>query len=64
MNDFEKGVLFAVCIMMYGRTDATIAGDVLVNAGLTKIDVSELEDMDKRTLAKCNTDSRISLRGL
>ncbi|MBU1567736.1 MAG: hypothetical protein KJ630_19190 [Proteobacteria bacterium] len=64
ISQFDKGVLFAVSSMMNMSTDTTVAEDVLVDAGLTDVDVSLFEEYDKVQFRKFSGSTRVVFKGL
>lgn len=63
MNEFEKGVLYAVSQMVRHGNISTSAY-VIRESGCTNLDCSELDKEDKVQLSLLNREKGIKLRGL
>lgn len=65
-TDFDRGVLVAASLIVFTHGMTEVAADVLLEAGLTVADCSELTEFDKRNLRKVQTarKGQLALRGL
>lgn len=66
VSEWEQGVLMAVSILIATHDQVVAGADVLRELGLSKADCSQLDDYDKRNLAKVQGElgGQIKLRGL
>lgn len=66
MDEWQRGVLTAVSVMLACHDQPVIAADILHEMGMASADCSELEEHDKRNLRRVRGErgGRIKLRGL
>jgi hypothetical protein len=62
MTEFEQGVLYVAELIVQLRDEPVIAACIIREAGLADADISELDDFDKRNLAKLNGERGINFR--
>ena len=66
MDEYERGALMAVSILMATHDQAVMAADVLKEMGLQNANIKELDDYDKKNLRRIQGElgGHICLRGL
>ncbi len=66
MDDYERGALMAISLIVRMHDVPVVAADVLNGMGLTTIDCSDLDEFDRAPLRKVQgmLGGHIKLRGL
>ncbi len=64
LSDFQRGVLYAAVHLQNAHNETGLAADLLITAGFSDLNCTELDDFDKATLCEVNKEKDMSLKGI